>query len=326
MACHRGRGRAAVHLRTHRRRSLEPHLPGHRRRRPVVRPPPSSGQPRAPDRPRHEARVHRHQRPRPDRRSRPHHLRAVHRRVGQRRAVLRDVVRRGPHRARRARRGQAERGQPGPGRRLPHRHPGPAARGGRRRRRARGLRPAGTATSPDSSNGGTASSPSRRSTASPGRPSSIGCTSCWRPGSPNSRGCPSSTATTGWTTPCWTTEGEVQAILDWEICTLGDPLADLGLLLVYWAEPEDGDQALIGVAPTALPGFARRSDLLARYASASGLDVLADLLLPGVRVLEVGLYPPGGPCSLRQRGSGRRPFGRRSVRRSCRSIGRTGAG
>ena len=67
--------------------------------------------------------------------------------------------------------------------------------------------------------------------------------------------------------------GTVQAILDWEICTLGDPLADLGLLLVYWAEPGDGDQALIGVAPTALPGFARRSDLLARYARVSGLDV-----------------------------------------------------
>ncbi len=67
--------------------------------------------------------------------------------------------------------------------------------------------------------------------------------------------------------------GEVLAILDWEICTLGDPLADLGLLLVYWAEPEDGDQALIGVAPTALPGFARRSDLMQRYAELSGRDV-----------------------------------------------------
>jgi len=67
--------------------------------------------------------------------------------------------------------------------------------------------------------------------------------------------------------------GRVLAILDWEICTLGDPLADLGLLLVYWAEPEDGDQALLGVAPTTLPGFARRSDLLARYAQASGRDV-----------------------------------------------------
>ncbi len=68
-------------------------------------------------------------------------------------------------------------------------------------------------------------------------------------------------------------KGNVVAILDWEICTLGDPLADLGLLMVYWAEPEDGDQALIGVAPTTLPGFARRSDLLARYAEASGRDV-----------------------------------------------------
>jgi aminoglycoside phosphotransferase (APT) family kinase protein len=67
--------------------------------------------------------------------------------------------------------------------------------------------------------------------------------------------------------------GTVQAILDWEICTLGDPLADLGLLLVYWAEPDDRDQALLGVAPTALPGFSRRSDLLARYAEITGRDV-----------------------------------------------------
>lgn len=67
--------------------------------------------------------------------------------------------------------------------------------------------------------------------------------------------------------------GEVQAILDWEICTLGDPLADLGLLLVYWAEPGDGDQALVGVAPTVLPGFASRAQLLEGYATASGLDV-----------------------------------------------------
>ena len=68
-------------------------------------------------------------------------------------------------------------------------------------------------------------------------------------------------------------DGNVRAILDWEICTLGDPLADLGLLSVYWAEPEDGDPALLGVAPTTLPGFARRAELLARYAAASGRDV-----------------------------------------------------
>ncbi len=67
--------------------------------------------------------------------------------------------------------------------------------------------------------------------------------------------------------------GNVLAILDWEICTLGDPLADLGLLMVYWAEPEDRDQSLIGVAPTVLPGFARRSELLDRYAALTGRDV-----------------------------------------------------
>jgi aminoglycoside phosphotransferase (APT) family kinase protein len=67
--------------------------------------------------------------------------------------------------------------------------------------------------------------------------------------------------------------GNVLAILDWEICTLGDPLADLGLLLVYWAEPEDGAPSLIGVAPTTLPGFSRRAELLDRYRAASGLDV-----------------------------------------------------
>lgn len=68
-------------------------------------------------------------------------------------------------------------------------------------------------------------------------------------------------------------DGTVLAILDWEICTLGDPLADLGLLLDYWTEPGDEDQALLGVAPTALPGFPRRADLLARYAGQSSRDL-----------------------------------------------------
>jgi len=67
--------------------------------------------------------------------------------------------------------------------------------------------------------------------------------------------------------------GNVVAILDWEICTLGDPLADLGLLMVYWAEAGDREVALVGVAPTSLPGFATRDELLDRYAAASGLDV-----------------------------------------------------
>jgi len=67
--------------------------------------------------------------------------------------------------------------------------------------------------------------------------------------------------------------GSVAAILDWEICTLGDPLADVGLLLVYWITPEDGQSFLGNAAPTTAPGFASREDVLAAYADASGRDV-----------------------------------------------------
>jgi aminoglycoside phosphotransferase (APT) family kinase protein len=66
--------------------------------------------------------------------------------------------------------------------------------------------------------------------------------------------------------------GRVLAVLDWELCTLGDPLADVGLLLVYWAEP--GDTALpLGTAPTRLPGFPPRAALTAAYAARSGRAV-----------------------------------------------------
>ena len=68
-------------------------------------------------------------------------------------------------------------------------------------------------------------------------------------------------------------DGKVRAILDWEICTLGDPVADLGLLLVYWAEPSDPTAALLGAAPTTAPGFATRDQVLKAYARDSDLDL-----------------------------------------------------
>jgi aminoglycoside phosphotransferase (APT) family kinase protein len=65
--------------------------------------------------------------------------------------------------------------------------------------------------------------------------------------------------------------GEVTAVLDWEICTLGDPRADLGLLLVYWAEPGDAVTALED-PPTLAPGFASRRELRRRYEESAGAD------------------------------------------------------
>jgi aminoglycoside phosphotransferase (APT) family kinase protein len=66
--------------------------------------------------------------------------------------------------------------------------------------------------------------------------------------------------------------GRVLAVLDWELCTLGDPLADVGLLLVYWAEP--GDRTLpLGSAPTVMDGFPDRAALTRAYATRSGRDL-----------------------------------------------------
>jgi aminoglycoside phosphotransferase (APT) family kinase protein len=67
-------------------------------------------------------------------------------------------------------------------------------------------------------------------------------------------------------------KGNVVAVLDWEICTLGDPLADVGLLMVYWAEPGDPHTAL-GAAPTMVAGFPSREEMKARYAERSGRDI-----------------------------------------------------
>ena len=67
-------------------------------------------------------------------------------------------------------------------------------------------------------------------------------------------------------------DGSIMAVLDWEICTLGDPLADLGLLMVYWTDPDDPSPAGISGATT-LDGFLRKDDLLDRYAAVSGRDL-----------------------------------------------------
>lgn len=66
--------------------------------------------------------------------------------------------------------------------------------------------------------------------------------------------------------------GNIVAVLDWEICTLGDPLADLGLLMVYWTGPND-DVVAAAYQATNAPGFLNRDDLVQRYASISGRDV-----------------------------------------------------
>jgi aminoglycoside phosphotransferase (APT) family kinase protein len=66
--------------------------------------------------------------------------------------------------------------------------------------------------------------------------------------------------------------GEIAAVVDWELCTLGDPLADVGMLLVYWSEEGDDFMPLFAPA-TIAPGFPTRDEVRARYAECSGRDL-----------------------------------------------------
>ena len=69
--------------------------------------------------------------------------------------------------------------------------------------------------------------------------------------------------------------GEVAAVVDWELCTLGDPLADVGTLMAYWPE-HGGDAVALGRPPNLASGFPTRAELAGRYAERSGRD-LSDL-------------------------------------------------
>jgi aminoglycoside phosphotransferase (APT) family kinase protein len=64
------------------------------------------------------------------------------------------------------------------------------------------------------------------------------------------------------------------AIFDWDMCTLGDPLVDLGTLLAYWTESDDPPvlSSLLGM-PAAKHGFLTRAELVERYAERSGRSV-----------------------------------------------------
>ena len=68
----------------------------------------------------------------------------------------------------------------------------------------------------------------------------------------------------------------IVAVLDWDMCTQGDPLADLGYVLNYWVEPGDPPEwREIAAMPTWRPGFPTRGEAIERYAGRTGFDVAA---------------------------------------------------
>ncbi|WP_137722836.1 phosphotransferase family protein [Prescottella subtropica] len=74
----------------------------------------------------------------------------------------------------------------------------------------------------------------------------------------------------------FTPDATIAGVLDWELTTVGDPLADLGQLLVYWAQPDDDVRALEN-PPTVAPGFPTRDDLIEQYIAATQPDSVPDI-------------------------------------------------
>ncbi len=67
-------------------------------------------------------------------------------------------------------------------------------------------------------------------------------------------------------------DGTVVAVLDWEIATLGDPMADFAYALNGWSDPDD-EIRISHEAATTAPGFVRRQELMNRYAEVTGRDL-----------------------------------------------------
>ena len=67
---------------------------------------------------------------------------------------------------------------------------------------------------------------------------------------------------------------KIKAVFDWEMCTLGDPLTDLGTAIAYWVDAEDApEMQQLRWGPTVLPGMYKRAQLVERYAQKTGRDI-----------------------------------------------------
>ncbi|MEQ9438287.1 MAG: phosphotransferase family protein [Cyclobacteriaceae bacterium] len=67
---------------------------------------------------------------------------------------------------------------------------------------------------------------------------------------------------------------EIRAVLDWEMCTIGDPLMDLGTSLGYWVTTEDSETLqVVSRSPTVLDGNPSRTEIIEKYARRSGRPI-----------------------------------------------------
>lgn len=85
--------------------------------------------------------------------------------------------------------------------------------------------------------------------------------------------------------------GEVRSVLDWELCTLGDPLADLGVLLAYWSD--SGDASGSALAPSTIAGFPSGAQLAHDYGTLTGRDLETLPFWHALALWKVGVIAEG---------------------------------
>jgi aminoglycoside phosphotransferase (APT) family kinase protein len=68
-------------------------------------------------------------------------------------------------------------------------------------------------------------------------------------------------------------DGELVAVFDWDMATLGDPLVDIGTLLAYWAQPDDPTYLVFGSDAVAIGDVMPKSEVRERYAERTGFDI-----------------------------------------------------
>jgi aminoglycoside phosphotransferase (APT) family kinase protein len=82
----------------------------------------------------------------------------------------------------------------------------------------------------------------------------------------------------------------IRAVLDWEMCTLGDPLTDLGTALAYWIDPDDPpEMQMVRWGPTIIPGMLSRAQLAQRYAEKTGRDLSNIVFYYAFAMFKVGV-------------------------------------
>jgi aminoglycoside phosphotransferase (APT) family kinase protein len=72
-------------------------------------------------------------------------------------------------------------------------------------------------------------------------------------------------------------DGNIAAVLDWEVCAIGDPLADLAWLMDDWRQPDEPDEpdepAIVMPSPTRVGRFPGRDEMVSAYRDVTGFDV-----------------------------------------------------